>query len=231
MTEKGKTKNIVEKVKENIKYHLVDSTAILAESAPVFAAFETQLAGLSDEISMNARMLVAGLTYFAGMGYLFGKGRDLSRKVFKVKDETKEKIKLIHDGLYTGAFNLIGAPLIYLASGAKDLTEIALGTAVSVGIGSLNGPLAGYSIDAFRDLTGLEECNRTSYPNFIKKQSSKIKKGLAALLVAGSLSLIAGNYALTTDEQPEIPEEQNIASVQTYSNLENKFLDTSQNEN
>jgi len=56
------------KFRDNLKYHFVDSTALLVESTPVFAAFEIGIAGMSDEVSINARMLAVGLTYLGGMG-------------------------------------------------------------------------------------------------------------------------------------------------------------------
>ncbi len=191
----------VSKAVDNLKYHVVDSTALLAESTPIFAAFETGLAGMSDEISMNARLFAAGLTYLGGMGYAYAKGRDLSRKLFKIKDTTKEKIQSFHDAAYLGAFNLVAAPAIYLIVGARDPKEIAIGTASAIALGVVNGAPMGYAVDLFRDLTGLKECERPSYPNILKKQKSRTKKGLAALLTAGAIALTAGVYALTPNAE------------------------------
>lgn len=191
----------VSKTVDNLKYHVVDSTALLAESTPIFAAFETGLAGMSDDISMNARLFATGLTYLGGMGYAYAKGRDLSRKLFKIKDTTKEKIQGFHDSVYLGAFNLAVAPAIYLASGARDPKEIAIGTASAIALGLVNGAPMGYAVDLFRDLTGLKECERPSYPRLLKRQNSKTKKGLAALLTAGAIALTAGVYSLTPNKQ------------------------------
>lgn len=58
------------------------------------------------------------------------------------------------------------------------------------------GAPIGYAIDVFKDLTGLEECNRKIYPNFIKNQKPLIKKSLAGLVTAGAVGLTAGVYAL-----------------------------------
>ena len=191
----------VNKVADSLKYHVVDSTALLAESTPIFAIFETRLAGMSDDISMNARLFAAGLTYLGGMGYAYAKGRDLSRKLFKIKDATKEKIQSFHDAVYSGAFNLVVAPAIYFASGVRDPKEIAIGTASAIALGLVNGAPMGYAVDLFRDLTGLKDCERPSYPNMLKRQSSKTKKSLAALLTAGTIALTAGVYALTPSKQ------------------------------
>lgn len=190
----------INKIIDNLKYHFIDSTAMLAESTPIFAAFETGLAGMSDEVSINARLFSTGLSYL-GMGYAYAKGRDLSRKLFKIKETTKEKIQGLHDSVYLSAFNLVVAPLIYFASGTRDPKEIAIGTASAVTFGLVNGAPMGYAVDLFRDLTGLKNCERPSYPNLLKKQNSKIKKSLAALLTAGAIALTAGVYALTPNKQ------------------------------
>jgi len=194
-------RNILGKAKDSLTYHLVDSTALSAESTPIFAAFETGIAGMSDDVSINARLIATGLGY-AGVGTALSKGRDLWRKAFNVGDTTKERIQILHDTAYLAAFNLVAAPAIYYASGSRDLEEIAIGTACSIAFGSANGSPVGYAIDTFRDLTGLKECERPSYPNFLKKQSSKVKKLIAAGLVAGTLGLTAGIYGLTHNEKP-----------------------------
>jgi len=74
--------SVAGKLRNLLAFHFVDSTAILTESTPVLALFETKIAGMSNQVSLNARVLAAGLTYFAGTGYLYAKGRDLSRRLF-----------------------------------------------------------------------------------------------------------------------------------------------------
>jgi len=217
----------INKIKDGLKHHIVDSTALLAESTPVFAAFEVGLAGMSDEVSLNARLFAAGLTYFGGMGYFYGKGRDLYRKALHITDKTKERKQTIHDAIYTGLFNLIAAPIIYVGAGSRDIKEIAIGTASAVAFGAINGAPLGYSVDLFRDLTGLKECGRPSYPKLLKKQNSKIKKSLAVLAVAASVALTAGIYALTPDKEIKTNQEpfrELIASEIKKENLEEKTL-------
>ena len=79
-------------IKRNLNQHMVDSTSLLTASTPLFAAFETYFAVISNENSINARVLAAGLTY-VGIGSLYSKGLDVSRNLFRIKSETKEKIK------------------------------------------------------------------------------------------------------------------------------------------
>ena len=181
-----------------LKDHLVDSTAIIAESTPVFALSETVLVGMSDKVSLNARLFAAMLVY-SGIGFVFGKGRDISRNFFKIDGTTSEKIQNLHDTLYTGAFNLVTAPAIYYISGEQDLEKILYGTALATGLGAINGSPTGYSIDIFRDLTGLKKSERIS--RFVNRYSSGIKKGIVALLIAGSISLTAGIYYATQNNE------------------------------
>lgn len=204
--------------KENLKQHVVDTTAILAESTPIFAAYETALAGMSDEVSINARLIAAGLGY-VGFGSLLTRGRDLWRSKFNITDETKEKIQVLHDTLYLGAFNLVGGPLLYYASGSRDPKEIAIGTALAIGVGSVNGAPLGYAVDTFRDLIGLKECNRESYPNIVKKQSSRVKKGIAAGLVAASIGATAGIYGLTSDDKQDLSYNQPQTTLEETSQI------------
>jgi len=187
--------------RDNGKLHLVDSTALLAESAPIFTAFEVGIAGMSDQVSMNTRWITAGTSYL-GLASIFSRGRDISRKIFKINDKTREELQHIHDVLYTVGFNLVLSPPLYYAAGARDLEEIAWGTGSAMLFGGASGSLAGYAVDTFRDLTGMKECNRPSYPNFLKRQSSRVKKTIAAGLVATSIAAVAGIYSLTSDEEP-----------------------------
>lgn len=74
-----------------LKYHVIDSTALLAASNPIYSVFETCIAGMSDSVSINARLVATGLSYL-GMGTMFARGRDFSRRLFKITDKTKERI-------------------------------------------------------------------------------------------------------------------------------------------
>ncbi len=224
------------KVIYNLKHNFIDSTALLAESTPVFAAFEVGIAGMSDATSTNARMLAAGIAY-AGVGYLFGKGRDLSRKLFKITDLTKERVQHIHDVVYTAAFNLSISPPIYalsqtLAGEDIDLTKIAIGSAAATAFGAVNGSPMGYAVDVFRDLSGVRECNRPSYPKLLKRQSAKVKKGILAGLIGASIGLTGLIYSITPNPETqktyqEIPTIEQRVDISDYGqavqNLESAF--------
>lgn len=196
---KAKKESLWEKVKsyatpEKLKYHLSDSTAMIAEATPVFAAFETGIAGMTDGASLNARIIGTILGY-VGMGSAYGKGRDAWRKLFKITDRTRERIQYAHDIAYTAAFNIIVGPVIYLISGVRNIEEIIIGTACAAVFGAVNGGPLGYAVDAFRDLSGVKPCERKSYPDAIRKQPSKVKKWIIVGAMAAMIGITSMVYS------------------------------------
>ncbi|MCH7568093.1 MAG: hypothetical protein IIA87_01610 [Nanoarchaeota archaeon] len=181
-----------------LKYNFVDSTALLSISTPISATLETFVVGMSDDVSLNARLINAGLAY-AGFGGLIARGRDGLRKLFRITDETKGKIQHAIDAAYAATLQLVALPIFYYIAGARDTKEIVIGTLVGIGLGAVIGGPAGYTIDTFRDLTGLKKSQRV--PELVRERNSKVKKGLASLLAAGAIGLTAGIYALTPNRE------------------------------
>lgn len=180
-----------------LKKHLVDSTALLAVATPVLAGLETTLLGMPDKVSVNARLLSACLTY-GGMGYLVARGRDWYRTLMKVEDSSKERVQQFHDSLYSALFNLATTPPFYYASGARSLGAIVNGTFLGIGLGLVSGGLVGYSIDTYRDLTGIKNSKRV--PSIIRNRSPKFKLGVAAMITAASVGLAYSIYTATPDK-------------------------------
>jgi len=176
-----------------LRYHLADTTALLVESSPVFAMFEVGIAGMSDEVSINARLLGAGLAY-SGVGWIYGKGRDLWRKGSGITAESSEKKQTMQDLVYTATFNLLVSPPMYLVSGERDFEKIAIGAGCAMALGAVNGVFMGYAVDVFRDLSGVKSCERKSYPDFVKRQDPKTKLVMAAGLTVLSLGLMSAVY-------------------------------------
>ncbi len=189
----------ISKLKDAAKAHLVDSTALLAASSPVFCAFETMIAKMSNDVSLHTRLYVMALTY-AGLGYAIGKGRDMSRKIFNITQETRERFQQIHDSLYLSAINIPLSAGLYAASGETDIKKIAAGTISAVIFGALLGPLIGYSMDVYRDLTELSKCERRAYPEIIRGLRPRLKKALAVSLTAASISSMALVYSFNPYE-------------------------------
>jgi hypothetical protein len=188
----------LEKTVEEIKFHLSAATAMVSETSPIFAVYETGIAGMSYETSLHARLLAVGMIY-GGFGFVYEKGRTLFRKMLKVKDDASEKIQGRVDSLYGLSFNILIGPPIYYICGAKNFKEIAIGTACSAIIGAVNGFPLGWTIDAYQDLTGLKECERKSYPDLIKKQKPEIKKTIAVGLTAASIGITGLIYYAKTN--------------------------------
>jgi hypothetical protein len=200
------------KIKKGLLRHLVDSTALCVAGNPIWGALEVTLfgtpddvslnTGMSDDLSLHARYVATGLTY-AGLGSIISGGRKISRKLFKITDESKERVQQFHDAAYLAAYAAVYCPILYTASAyaaseEPDINEIAIGTGITMAVSFFPiGPIMGYAIDAFEDLTGIEDSERV--PEFIRRQNPIAKKGLAALLTAASIGITAGIYALTPD--------------------------------
>ena len=95
---------------------------------------------------------------------------DLSRRVFGITGETIERTQIIHDMIYIFALNLVITPIIYLAVG-NSLKQAATSTLFVALMGLCLGPLMGYSVDVARDMTGLRQCQRSTYPDLVRKRN------------------------------------------------------------
>ncbi len=125
--------NLNDKLKKGLLKHFVDTTAINVIATPTMVAVErfNPLKEIPEEISINARVFGLGLGYL-GLCYAIAKGRDFSRKFFKINDKTREYIQFIHDAVYLATFNTFFCPMLYYASGSRDIKEITTGTALNI---------------------------------------------------------------------------------------------------
>lgn len=175
----------VETIKDRLKKHAVASTAIVSLCNLIFAVVETVGCGMGIGESGEAKIKGSALC-FAGMGFLYDLFRDVSLKTFNIDKEDKKKIKL-HDRLYSIAYSAVTSPPIYYGFfEIRDPEKIAYATLASCGIALFSGHPMGYAIDGMRDLTGMEESKRL--PRAIRELSPGRKKGLAAILVASSIT-------------------------------------------
>ena len=175
--------------------YLADATAIITVSNPIFALIETVFAGMSDEVSIKSRFYATALNYL-GMGWLYANGRALSRKIFHVHDNSNEFVQGLHDILYGSAFAGAMSKILYPLAGEQDVKKAAFGITASMLCSPVIQYLTGYSIDAFEDMTGIKACERSTYPEFVRRQSPTTKKYIAAVLSAASVGAMAIIYNL-----------------------------------
>ncbi len=216
MKMKQTVKNLAGKITTGLKYHIVDTTALNTLANPIFQALEVTVYRMSDQVSLNARVFASTVGYL-GVGFVLARGRDLSRYVFGITNKTKEKVQRLHDKTYLTVFNAGFAPTMYVCSGEADPIKIGTGTAIAMALGWFTGDYFGYAVDSFRDLAGLEKCERKFYQDLIKRQKPSVKKGLAALLVGTSVVINYGVYKLTPDKS--IAPENTLVVQQFYDKL------------
>ncbi len=167
-----------------LKQHLVDCTALVTIGNPAYTLIEKTLLHLPHSISIDARLIGNAIT-FAGIGSLSTILRDHSRKYFNITQESPESHIGIHDTAYGITFSAFASTGIYYASGIHSLEQLATGTITAMGISVATSWLSNYSVDGFRDLIDIEPSPRL--PKRIKSLSSKAKKSLGAIAIAGSL--------------------------------------------
>jgi len=185
----------IKQIGKGLAYHLVDTTALNTAANPIMAGLEITAFGMSDEVSINARIFASVIGYL-GVGSLLAKGRDLSRRIFGVTEKSKEKVQQFHDGTYLAGFNAVFAPIMYTYSGETDLKKIAIGTLGLMATGAVLGGPIGYAVDSFRDLTGLQNSERNSYPDLVRKQTPIVKKTIATALIAASIGVMSATYSI-----------------------------------
>lgn len=199
----------LENLVHGVKRHISDGTAVNVVYSPLYALMETSFAGMSHAHSQDSRLLGAAIVY-AGLGNLVGKGRDFSKKMFKIDDNTPEKIRKIHDVIYLAATPLLINPPFYLAVGVRDVKEIAIGTLAGCVLGAVGGIPMGYSIDYFRDLIGVEKSERM--PAKISHLKPRAKKLIASGLVALSIGLTGIVYEMVPDKDNKNVQTQEIVA-------------------
>lgn len=174
------------------KYGMVNSLAQLTLATPIFALYETTIANMSVEQSLNTRYWAAAIT-LAGVGTLDAVVRDYVRKKLSITDQTEEKRQKKVDRRTKMVFNTARSGLTYLLGlKGRDPTKLLRGVGLGVAYGRLFGAQSGYMMDLYRDLSGLTKSKRI--PQKIQNLNSKAKKALMAGMISASLLTTAGIY-------------------------------------
>jgi hypothetical protein len=165
--------------------HLKTSIAVSAVNIPALSVLETRTAGVPDMASLDARLFGAGLL-FGGVGYFFGKLREISSNTTNM---TKGIKKRIHDSIFTAGVYASLTPPVYTFLGINNREQI-IDVTISIGsYGLFAGILTGYMIDLFNN-----------------KDTEKSFKSMTLAITLSALLTIT-NYELTPEQSFEIARE------------------------
>lgn len=132
----------------------------------------------------------------------------MSRAYFGIDQKCSELSQQIHDTGYAVCFAGAVSPFFYAAAGGS-LEETIYGTLGAMGLSVFSGPIMGYSLDAFRDLVGLQESHRL--PRMVRTQSRRTKGFIAAGLLDSCLALFGAVYAVNTADE-DVPEHSSMTN-------------------
>ena len=193
-TLKGKT--LAEKVAGGFRQHFIDNLALTASAVPFFALVETTKGHMTWQESLATRT-GAFLLGLAGVGSLYSRGSDWTRKIINVSDRTNEFAQWVADITYCAGFNFLASMVLYPITANKSLDE-AFVPALWAGVtGAVVGIPNRAALSVYRDLTNIAPCERTWYPQFMRDLEKNTKLLTATTLTAGSAALTAGIYYFT----------------------------------
>ncbi len=184
--------NLEQRLKKELRYHVVNSLAQLTLASPIFALYEISVVNMSVYQSFSTRCWAAAIT-FAGVGYLDARVRDYVRKKLSITDQTEEKKQKKVDRRTKMVFNAARAGITYLLGlKGQEPTKLLRGVGLGVVYGKLFGAKSGYMMDLYKDLSGLTKSKRI--PEKIQNLNSKTKKLLMAGIISTSIATTAGIY-------------------------------------
>jgi hypothetical protein len=128
---------------------------------------------------------------------------------------TNKRKTILHDSLYFSGLTLLGQPVLYALAGATTQENID-GTLLSTLIAIPSGILAGYAVDAFRELMDVEDSPRI--PPAVMALPKHVKRGLLAASIMGSLAVNGAIYALTPDYHPQASLEKVLLKGEPHDN-------------
>ena len=180
-------------IAKKLKRYAVDVVATTAVATPVLSALETMVAGMSNEVSIKARILGVGLSV-AGVATIFTYGREYFRRLFGRDMNGNNLPAFTYDARYAAFFAAALSPFFYSVAGSQNIVEMGVATALNTGLAYIAGGPYGYMLDAAHELTGITEPRRL--PKFLRESSDRCKKGVAASVVLFSAGLTALIYVM-----------------------------------
>ena len=181
----------LENILSRVEKHVIDATAFVVASQPVYAFFELYVGHVPPQTSLGSRLWSIGTTY-AGVGAFVSFGREWWKSRAHINTGASEKKRIIHDMGYKAAFNFLTQPITYVAVGyfTGDITVEGVigGTLATTVVAFFSGGYECYALDAFRELWGIHPLKRL--PVCVQRMKSTHKKGLVTLFsVASCLAL------------------------------------------
>ncbi len=177
----------LEGIISRVEKQMVDATALVVASQPVYAFFELYVGHVPPDTSFGSRLWAIGTTY-AGVGLLVSMCREWWKSRARIAPGSSEKRKLIHDMGYKAVFNVLTQPITYVGVGlfteGMSVEKIVSGTVATTVVAFLSGGYECYVLDAFRELWGVNAPERL--PMCVQNMTSAQKKGIALVFSAVS---------------------------------------------
>jgi hypothetical protein len=178
----------LQNAKKHLTNHVVNATALCAEGLPVYTTME-HLVGFTPEQIIHSRAI--GLaTMYLGLANVYTAGRNKFFKLTSTTNDSSEKRKVAADSMYGILFNFTTSYPWYWAVGETDIQKITIGAASAAVFGFLNAGAQGFTLDASRELLGLNEQKRV--PKSVYNLSRRTKN---TILCAGITSSALITYA------------------------------------
>jgi hypothetical protein len=169
--------------------HLIDSAAVCCSITLIYSTVELFVLRISAPVSLRARAILIA-TVFLGLGSVLARARDLSLQLTGICRSRSEMHLILHDVTFNIVVNALLAPLVYGISGAT-WPELLRGTASTMVISSLTGPINGTLIDLFRTWALLPNGGRFKPPPTGRRAIGRIL--LTTLCI---LCVVSGMYAI-----------------------------------
>jgi hypothetical protein len=176
-------KEKINKGRRALAEHCVEATSLVTVCNPIYAFFELALK-VPQEISIHSKY-TGSLMGYLGLSKIYVAGANLWRKAFGITEHTPLETRAKHNRLYTAAFNAGFSTIFYPCNGEHDISKVVGMAVISAVFGYSLGDLSLSAVDTGHELMGFKKSDRT--PRCFKNVGSNAKKGLAALLVAGSI--------------------------------------------
>lgn len=182
-----------------VKKDAVSTIAAATVFNPLNARIETTAGQLTNIQSITSRALSTIVVY--GLVKFGMKGREkLQQKLGITKDSTRFRKVLFDMGYIAGVVFPIRI-VTYKLAGVQEIDKILLNAGLMTGVGTLIGVPVLITIDAYKDLTGVDDTG--TLPKIIKNRSKRFKKTLAIAYPVAGLAAMVTMYAISPNNKDQ----------------------------